>query len=328
MLNLFYEEPDPDRLLPFDRYPRRLLRRVMRGPLRIGGQRLVFLNLCAGLTRLGLPFRINDYRHARQHPDEPVGIVGKPFVLDKMAWQNPIVFGASVFSHPVDDPHLLTRLPIRKVLVPGAWMQRMWRPYYGDAVAEWPVGIDTDAWAPDASVAKNVDVLLYDKVRWNRDRFGPALIDIVVNVVRRRGLRVETLRYGAYEEPEFRELLTRTHAMVFLCEHETQGLAYQQALASGVPIYAWDQGEAWLDPSYYPHKVRFGPVSSVPYWDDRCGGTFTDVAEFQRGFDHFWSLVERGAYDPRAYVLENLTLEHCAHRYVELFTAATTSAAA
>mgnify|MGYP003296622018 CR=1 FL=1 len=49
VLNLFYAEPDPDRWLPFDRYPRRLLRRLIRGKPRPGGQTRVFLNLMAGL---------------------------------------------------------------------------------------------------------------------------------------------------------------------------------------------------------------------------------------------------------------------------------------
>ena len=30
-LNLFYEEPEPDRWFPFDRYPRRVIRTIVRG---------------------------------------------------------------------------------------------------------------------------------------------------------------------------------------------------------------------------------------------------------------------------------------------------------
>ena len=138
ILNLFYEEPDPDRWLPFDRYPRRVIRRMVRGKPRVGGQQWVFLNLCAGLDGLGVKYRVNDYRHAQKHPDELACIIGKPHVLDKIAWKNPILFGAAVFSHPLADPDLLQRLPIRKVLVPGEWMRQMCEPYWGDKVAAWP----------------------------------------------------------------------------------------------------------------------------------------------------------------------------------------------
>ena len=124
-LNLFYQEPDNDRWLPFDRYPRRIVRRIVRGPRRPGGQERVYLNLKKGLDRLGVKFRENDFSRARRNPEEPVGIIGKPYVLDIMGWKNPILFGASVMSHPVDDPDLLERRPIKKILVPGEWMRQM-----------------------------------------------------------------------------------------------------------------------------------------------------------------------------------------------------------
>ena len=90
VINLFYEEPEDDRWIRFDRYPRRVLRRAIRGTRRVGGHERVFLNLCAGLRRLGVGYRVNDYRFARQHPSERVGIIGKPHVLAKLAWRNPI----------------------------------------------------------------------------------------------------------------------------------------------------------------------------------------------------------------------------------------------
>ncbi|MEQ1895767.1 MAG: hypothetical protein ABL971_00105 [Vicinamibacterales bacterium] len=73
--------------------------------------------------------------------------------------------------------------------------------------------------------------------------------------------------------------------MIFLCEHETQGIAYQQALSSGVPLLAWDRSGNWKDPSYYPEQVRFEPVSSVPYWDERCGMKFADANRIQASLD-------------------------------------------
>ncbi|HEY9711742.1 MAG TPA: glycosyltransferase, partial [Oculatellaceae cyanobacterium] len=261
LLNLFYEEPESDRFLPFDRYPRRIIRRIVRGKPRPGGQMRVFLNLCAGLDKLSIPYRVNDYRYIQQHPDEIVCIIGKPHLLDKIKWKNPIVFGAAVFSHPVDDPELLNRLSISKILVPGEWMRQMWEFYYGDRVLAWPVGIDTTTWAP-LSDRKDIDFLLYDKVRWEHDRYENELIAPIKSCLEQQGLKIAVIRYGLYQEEEFHSLLDRSKAMIFLCEHETQGIAYQQALACGVPILAWDRGGFWQDPSYFPDKVKFAPVSS------------------------------------------------------------------
>src|SRR4051812_31583165 len=100
-LNLFYEEPDDDRWVPLDRYPRRLVRRILRGKRQGGGQQRVFLNLCVGLDRLRVTYRVNDYRYAKGNPSALACIVGKPCVLDRMPWKNPILFGAAVYSHPL-----------------------------------------------------------------------------------------------------------------------------------------------------------------------------------------------------------------------------------
>ena len=318
MLNIFYENPDGDRWVPFDRYPRRIIRRAVRGKLQPGGQMRVFLNLCVGLDRIGVPYRVNDYRHARKNLDELACIVGKPCVLDKIEWKNPILFGAAVYSHPLDDPHLLERLPVKKILVPGPWMKEMCRPYWGDVVDAWPIGIDTDLWHPSNTAQKSVDVLLYDKVRWEHDRYEAILIEPIRAMLKRCGHSCREMRYGFYRDEEFRSALGQCRAMIFLCEHETQGIAYQQALSCDVPIFAWDRGGYWQDPSYYPDKVRFAPVTSVPYWDDRCGRKFVDAAEFSANWNGFWNDVEAKHFRARDYILENLTLEMCARQYVEV----------
>lgn len=314
-LNLFYQEPDPDRWLPLDRYPRRLVRRVLRGKSRPGGQALVFLNLVKGLQRLDVDYRINDFRHAARHPDELVCIIGKPHVLFEHEWKNPVLFGASVFSHPLDCPDLFERYPVRRLLVPGEWMREMCEPFYGDRVRAWPVGIDTDEWAPRQQL-KTIDVLIYDKVRWEHESFEKTLIEPIRDSLRRRGMTYLELRYGQYEPHELKEALSQCRAAVFLCEHETQGLAYQQMLSAGVPVFAWDRGSFWQDPAYYPEQVQFEPVSSVPYWDGRCGMTFTAIDFFENEIDNFWERIQSGAFAPRDFILDTLTLEACARTYL------------
>ncbi len=317
MLNLFYKEPDEDRWLPFDRFPRRIVRRIVRGKPRPGGHKRVFLNLCAGLDRLGIAYRVNDFRHARRHPHELACIVGKPCVLNETDWKNPILFGASGYSHPFDDPDLLTRLAVKKILVPGEWMRKMCAPYWGDKVATWPVGIDTHLWRARGG-EKDIDVLLYDKVRWKRDEMTATLIDPIRAALREKGRSVLEIRYGDYREEEFHAALARCKSMIYLSWHETQGIACEQAMSCGVPIFAWDPGGPWKDPSYYPHRVVFEPVTSVPYWDERCGMTFADANAFVARWDAFWEGVQSARFAPRDYILENLTLEKCARRYADI----------
>ncbi len=316
-LHLFYEEPDPDRWLPFDRYPRRVIRRVVRGPTPPGGMMRYFLNLCDGLQKIGEPFTVNNYRSARQNPAALLGIIGKPHVLREIRGPNPILFGPAVFSHPVDDPSLFEWSQVQKVLVSCEWMKQMWSATYPpERVAVWAAGIDTYSWQPSKG-EKDIDVLVYDKIRWRYPELTRTLLQPVLRSLSARQLRVETIRYGFYQEEDFRKLLARSKAMIFLCEHETQGFAYLQALACGVPILAWDDEGSWRDPTYYPHRVQFGPTSPVPYWDARCGVKFRGPEAFETRLDEYLGKLHGGGFAPRDYVLERLTLEECARRYVE-----------
>ena len=169
ILNLFFEERD-DRWFPGDRHIRPLLRRVLLGKSWISGQRRVFLNLCAGLDRLGIRYRVNDYGYIRKHSEELACIIGRPFVLDWFAWKNPLLLGVAMYNHPMETPGDLKDLSVKSILVPCAWYADMCRPYWPH-VEVWPVGIETDLWTPAPAEQKSVDVLLYDKVRWEHERY-------------------------------------------------------------------------------------------------------------------------------------------------------------
>ncbi|MGY8637493.1 glycosyltransferase family 1 protein [Bradyrhizobium sp. 14AA] len=321
VLNLFFEERD-DRWFPGDRHIRPLLRRLIMGESFISGQRRVLLNLCAGLDRLGIRYRVNDYRYIRKHPEELACIIGRTFVLDWFKWKNPLLLGVAMYDHPIDAPERLNELQVKRVLVPCKWYADMFRPHWPHVDA-WPVGIDTDLWTPTPANRKSVDVLLYDKVRWDYERYQPELIEPIRRHLEASGRTVEVLRYGHYKEDDYKAALARCRSMIFLCEHESQGIACQQALSSGVPVFAWDRGGPWQDPKYYPHKVRYeGGVSSVPYFDARCGMTFTDAAGFISSWREFWLRASAGDFSPRGYVVENLTLEKGALHYYEIAEAA------
>ncbi|MGY8665105.1 glycosyltransferase family 1 protein [Bradyrhizobium sp. UFLA05-109] len=316
VLNLFFEEKD-DRWFRGDRHLRMLLRRVLLGKPWINGQQRVFLNLCAGLDRLGIRYRVNDYRHVRKHPEELACVIGRPFVLDRIKWKNPILLGVASYDHPIEAPDLLTRYPVKHIVVPCKWYADMCRPGWPD-IDVWPVGIDTDSWAPSNAVEKSVDVLLYDKVLWDRDRFAPDLLEPIRARLQANGLTFQEFRYGSYKEEDYRAALARCRSMIFLSQNESQGIACLQALSSGVPVFAWDRGGPWRDPKYFPHRVRFEGVSSVPYWDDRCGMKFVDADDFASRWNAFWTHTKAGDFRPRQYVTDNLTLEKQALHYYQI----------
>lgn len=316
-LNMFYSEPDPDRWLPYDRYPRKIIRRLVHGKARIGGVQMVAVNLLKGLEKSGVKYRFNNYSYIKKHPDEISCIIGKPDVLFQKKWANPIIFGAGVFSHPIEHPDFFEKYPnVKRFLVPGEWMRKMFEPYYGDKVVSWPAGIDTDEWQP-ANTTIESDFLIYDKIFWDYEIFEKDLLDPIKHIFEQRGLTFERIQYGHYTPEMLKDKLKRSKAVLFLCRSESQGFAYQQVLSTNTPVLAWDQGGYWPDPHYYPDKVKYKPVNSVPYWDERCGIKFTGIDDFEQSLDSF--LANLSNFKPRDYILENLTLEKCAQKYLDIY---------
>lgn len=321
-LNIFYEEPNPDRWIKYDRYPRKLIRQIVRGKEKPGSIMMVALRLMDGLDLLKIPYRFNDYKYIKNHPEEIACIVGKPHLLDDHIWQNPIVFGAGIFSHPISYPNLLTKHPnIKKVLVPGPWVRNMFTPYYGDEiVVSWPVGIDTEKWKPTENT-KSVEFLVYSKFLWDKEKNKLNFLRPILDILEHNKLSYEVITYGNYTHQSLTQGLERCNNAIFLCEHESQGMAYQQILSANVPILAWDREDVWLDPSFYPDKVKFSPTSSVPFWDKNCGVKFKNLQDFEMQLNLFLDKKTQGLFNPRAYILENLSLEKCAQHYFDIVTA-------
>lgn len=319
-LNIFYDEPDPDRWFPFDRYPRRYIRRLLRGPRQIRGQYMVFHNLIKGLDKLNYPYRLNDYKYIKKHSEEIACIIGKDNVLYDYKWHNPIIFGAAFGIHPLSNPTILQDYPIKKLLVPGDWLKEMFNPYGVNNIEVWPVGIDTEEWSPTIEKGKEaeIDFIIYNKIHWDHEMMENTLIKPIKNHLIEQGLSFRELKYGYYVHNDLKALLKVAKYAIYISEHETQGIAYQQILSSGIPILAWNRGGYWQDPDWYPHKIKFAPVSSVPYWDHNCGVQFESYENFEKALIDFLQKDKQNSFAPRSYILENLTLEKCAEKYIQI----------
>ena len=319
-INIFYQEPDNDRWFKYDRYLRSIVRKIVRGPSRPGGQMMVAINLLKGLDKLGIQYRFNDFAYAKRNPNKLIGVIGKSNLIFENKFKNPILFGASIFSHPLECPDLFNIYPnIKKILVPGPWIKAAFDEYYGDEnVIAWPTGIDTYHW--NESIKDDIpefDFLIYDKVMWNYENTEHELINPIREILNSRNLTFETIRYGFYEPDDLKKKVARCKSVIFLCEHETQGIACQQISATNTPILAWDKGGYWQDPEYYPDRVKFTPVSSVPYWHEKCGEKFTNLLDFSGKLDLFTS--KKSNYQPASYIENTLSLEKCALDYANIY---------
>ena len=324
-LCLYYlPEPERDRWLPGDRFMRPVVRRILRGPPRSGGLDKVLINLRLGLDRLRIPYTVN-LPFRKLHSCDRVAVLGcGHHCLAGYTQPNPIVAGIGLMTHPSEWPTLCTDYPVVRYLQHSVWCDAVYRPFFGDRCAIWPVGIETDRWTPGPATAKTTDFLLYDKIHWDGEERTTSLLTPIRVTLDRLGCTHETLRYGAYAPGAFQAALGRCRAMIFLSAHESQGIAAQEAMASGVPLLAWNPG--FVED---PDRLKWGqtviPATSVPYFDARCGLTFRHASEFATQLPAFLAAQRAGHLAPRDYILEHLTLEKCARHFVDLVNSANTS---
>lgn len=318
--------PDQPRWLPGDQYPRALVRRLLapwrgRGP---GGLSKVTQNLCLGLDRLNVPWQLH-HRADLPPGDDPVGILHGPLdAVRHVASSRRCITGVGVLDFPDQWPTLFEDTRAAFHLQACEWAAAYYRPYFGERLRIWPVGIDTEACAPQPAVPKEFDLLVYDKIRWPAEHPEPNLREHVLAELDRRGISYLEIGYGRYprgRENSYHALLSRSRAMLFLCENETQGIACQEALAMNVPVLAWNP-RRWLDPNRHAHGLSAHPASTIPYWDARCGDEFAGLSAFPDALSRFMDTLAAGLYSPRDYILENLTLERCARHYLDLLAEA------
>lgn len=293
------------------------VRRIIRGPDPVGGIQSVYVNLLKGLDKINAPY-VTNIPYSEIRDGDLVGVIGRgTSCLEGYDKKNPILAGVAVVEHPMLWPTLFDDYPVANYVVHSDWVRAMYARHYGPRISTWAVGIDTDRWVPVPTSGKRVDFLIYDKVMWSHDRVHSAMVEPILQSLKIRKLSYEVIRCGHYKPRELREALARSKAMLFLCEHETQGLAYQQAMSCNLPILAWNPG-AWLDPWRFRYGEGHVPAISVPFFDERCGRTFLGVPDFDDALEHFLEIARSGKFRPRDYVLENLTLEGCARNYITL----------
>ena len=186
-----------------------------------------------------------------------------------------------------------------------------WQFIFGRQFSIWPVGIEL----PEVERGEDYDCLIYFKRR-SRDE-----LEQVISFLNQKGLTYKLLEYGSYEPEQVNQLSAKSKCCFLLNGTESQGIAVQEIMATGTPMFVWDvsewndQGEQW--------RV---PATSVPFWSPECGEKFIesdllfDDVILGETFDQFYSKLDR--YNPRKYVKENLSYKQSVKTLMEIFDAA------
>jgi len=168
-------------------------------------------------------------------------------------------------------------------------------------VRSYAFGVDTEKFKPDE---KDRDrVFVYYKSR------NPTELDFLQDFLRKKNINYDFFAYGHYSEEHYLSTLKSCKYGIWLGRHESQGFALQEALSCNVPLFVWSS--MYMNQEY-PGSQEYDRVTtkmtSIPYWDDRCGTYFyTDRDDLEGKFSEFIKNLEN--FSPREYILENLTIE-------------------
>lgn len=297
------------------RHARVLVKRLRRKQVKSGYYTWLCM-LIEALERAACDVRLNDFKAARANPDHPIGVVGYRTIFDKIdTLANPRLIGPGIYPSPLENPSLFDDARNRLYISTCQWHSDMFRPFYGDRLRRWFGGFDVNRFETAEDHAKEFDVMIYDKIIFQRDENYRKTIQPFVTFLDSSNHSYTMIRYGDYIDEDYIEQLKACRSMAFFCHSETQGMAYQQCLAMNIPIFAWDEG-IWPHPDSFKINPSGVPCTSVPYFSDRCGMRFK-AEDMLEKWPRFWAGLPN--YRPRDFVAETLTFERSAELYLSAY---------
>lgn len=170
-------------------------------------------------------------------------------------------------------------------------------------------GVDIYKFKPVITIKKKEKVILYYKMR------DPAELNFVNIFLKNNNIETITFNYNIkYNENDYIKTLQECKYGIWLGCHESQGFALEEALAMNIPLYVWSvtRKKQQYKISHKYHNIETD-VSTVPYWNNECGEVVTTKEEFENNFNNFIKNVENNIYNPRNFIISNLTDHHVAN---------------
>lgn len=193
---------------------------------------------------------------------------------------------------------------------PSKWAVNVWKllnaeNYIPLKVFPFPVNIDT--FKPDNNEKKD-KVFIYFKRR------KPDELSYIETILKNKNIDYKIFDYvKRYNEKDYIKYLQQSKYGIILDAHESQGFAIEEALSCNVPLLVWNTK---IMSQEYGSRYPDIPCNTIPYWSEKCGDFFYEQNEFENKLEHFLNKSEQ--YEPRKYILDNLSVEKCANNFIEL----------
>ena len=226
------------------------------------------------------------------------------------------IFGPHFGKNKINEMRKINNMNNNNIYIqPSMPSVKLWTDelkYTTTPVKAIPFGVDTDKFKPDTDIVNKNEVMLYYKNR------NPGELNFIEKILNERKINYKLFSYTRrYNEDDYMNHLKKSKYGIWLGSHESQGFALEEALSCNVPLLVWNvtlRKQEWSMREVY--KNIKSNVTTIPYWDKRCGEFFYNQNEFESKFDEFLSKLD--TYQPRQFILENLSLEKCAEKWNKL----------
>jgi hypothetical protein len=227
------------------------------------------------------------------------------------------IFGPhfSVFPRNQQLQSLQSKIQNNSIYIqPSEWAARVWQDMSAEQflpIKIYPFPVAVQRFAPTNTIDKRTNVLIYFKRR------KPAELNQLKELLKKYNIiNYRIFDYTQhYNEADYLSYLQTCNYGIILDAHESQGFAIEEALSCDVPLLVWN-AQTMNQESNSTYKEI--PCTTIPYWDERCGEYFHHAVELETAFTTFQSKLTKQEYHPREYILENLSTEKCAERFMEL----------
>lgn len=168
-------------------------------------------------------------------------------------------------------------------------------------VYSYAFGVNTDKFKPSNTNRKQI--FIYYKRR------KPCELEYIISFLKNKNINYKLFSYtSSYNEIDYIKTLKESKYGIWIGSHESQGYALEEALSSNVPLLVWNVKLRIQEyGSEHIYKNVKSNVTTIPYWDDRCGMYFYKQEEFKDTYNKFISNLD--TFKPREFILENLTFE-------------------
>lgn len=279
------------------------------------GPKKVVDNLVKGLEKIGYPYVVNKRLDAckRLWIHDDLSALQEAVHLPE---EVKVVIGPNLVVMPRNLP---SDLEMRRFVYihPSEWAKKFWEDagFAKCPIVAWPTGIDTVEFTPGSE--PRTSVVVYFKQRF------PEELQYVEQELQRRGLTYRLVRYPEYREAAYKNLLREAKYVIWIGRQESQGIALEEALATGIPVLLWDVKTMghWLaterEMKFFTAEENRHFATSAEYFDETCGIRIY-------GEEEFASALERMEYEwrnftPREYIFTHLSLEKQARDFVEIY---------